>query len=294
MNRLTWLLACALALLAPGFTACAQQDIPIVTKAGQTIPTLGLRRDGSTVLARIKTADGSIGEVGYDVSTIAKIDFPEAPQIKAATDLLDQGRADEAYKQLVPVTAYYAPFRDVPGNWWAPLAILQVDALNRLGRDAEAESIVADLTRLGLASPEMLRSVKIRQGVALERKAVTPSDHRKVLEFLQPIVTDATAMPTEVAEGWLSLGAAHLALREYKPALLAYLHIPLYTPERANLMSPALLGSAVAFIGIDDKERARTALKTLVDKYPGAPEITEAKNRLQRLNSDLSGAKPAS
>ncbi len=292
IKRVLLLLAAATVLAGP-FEAAHAQTVTINTKDGQTVPTQGIRRDGNTIMARIQTADGNVGEVGYDVSAIAKIVFPDAPQIKTATDLLHEGRADEAFKQLAPITAYYFPFRDVPGNLWPQLAILEVDALERLGRDADADALVANLTKLGLASPDMLRSVKVRQGQAMEHKAATPDDQKQVLAFLEPIVTDPAAEPQAVAVGWINVGAAHLALREFKPALLAYLHIPLYTPDRANLMSQALLGSAIAFVGVNDQERARAALKTLIDKYPTAPEVSEAKNRLQGLGSGAPKTAPA-
>ena len=87
------------------------------------------------------------------------------------------------------------------------------------------------------------------------------------------------------SEGWLTVGTARLALRDYKEALLAFLHVPVYTPDRALLMSPALLGSAEALIGLDDGPRAQAALKKLLADYPNSAEAATARERLQMLQA---------
>jgi tetratricopeptide (TPR) repeat protein len=277
-------------LAVAGLLACADAAWAQVInlRDGQSVTTLGLRRDGATVMAKIKISDANTGEIGYPVANIARIDFPEPQQQKNASDLLDQGKAAEALKELAPAVAYYAPFRDVPGNWWAPLAILQVDALNSLGRSAEADAIVVDLSRAGAASPDQLRAIKIHQGATLERKG----EHQKALDFLLPLVKAEDAAPESLGEAWLNIGAAHLALRNYKPALLAYLHVPVYSPDRAQLMPPALLGSAAALVALEDKTRAQETLKKLIAAYPASPEAAEAKKRFQKLAAPDADAAP--
>ena len=170
------------ALVVPG-GLCAQT---IYMKDGQVVPTQGLRREAETVLARIQTKEGSVGEIGYPVANITRIDFPEPAQIKLAGDLLNAGKNEEAVRQLTPILAYYAPFRDLPGNWWTPLALLQVDALARLGRDKEVDALVGDITRYGGTNADTLRAVKIKQAAAVERRG----DHHRALDALDPLVKD--------------------------------------------------------------------------------------------------------
>ena len=276
------MLLLALALLGAGSgLAPAARAQSVYLRDGLAVQTQGLRRDGATVLANIQTAEGKAGEVGYPVANIARIDFPEPAQLKKAGDLLNAGKAGDAAGQLAPVLAYYATFRDVPGNWWQPLALLQVDALARLGRDKEVDTLAAELARTGTASPGLLRTVKIKQAAALERRG----EHQAALAALAPLVDDGSAPPDELVEGWLAVGSARLALRDYKDALLAFLHVPVYAPDRALLMPPALLGSAKAYLGLDDKPRAQTTLKQLLADYPNSPEAVEARDRLQKLQT---------
>ena len=266
------------ALMVVGASAGQAQNL--LLKDGQTIATLGLRRDGGTVAAKIKTPSGGEGEVGYPVANIARIEFPDPAVRKAATDLLSQNKPEEALRQLAPVLAYYAPFRDLPGSWWTSLAFLQVDALSRLGRDRDMEAAVTDLSRLGAANPEILRAVKIRQGIALERKG----EYAKALDVLNPVVRDENAPPSSVAEGWLAVGGAQLGQRNYRAAQLAYMHVPVYSPELTNLMPSALLGSGAALIGLDDKGRAISTFQDLIARFPNSSEAADAKTRLKNLN----------
>src|SRR6476659_6415232 len=78
----------------------------ITLKSGQTVDTLGVRRDRDIVMAKVQVGTGS-GEVGYTVAQIAKIDFPEPRGLKVAADLLGQRQPETALAEIEPVIAYY-------------------------------------------------------------------------------------------------------------------------------------------------------------------------------------------
>jgi hypothetical protein len=61
----------------------------ILLKSGQTIETKGVRRSGDMVMGKVQVGASS-GEVGYQASTIAKIDFPQPPQLKTTEAFLGQ------------------------------------------------------------------------------------------------------------------------------------------------------------------------------------------------------------
>lgn len=265
----------------------AAPGITIYLKDGRNVTTTGVRLAGTALMAKVKLDNGTEGEAGYEVSNLARVDFPDPGQLKIASDLLAQGRADEAVKQLAPALAYYSPFRDLPGSWWTALALTQLDAFSRLGRDGEADALAAELGRLPAAPPAVQRAVKIRQGVSLERGG----KHLEALAILEPLAKDEATPPETLPEAWLGMGAANLALGRNKPALLAYLHVPVYVPERALVMAPALLGSAVAYGRLNDNPRAKETLEQLVAAYPNSREATEAKNRLRALSSPQAKAK---
>ena len=260
----------------------------IQLRDGTAVPTLGLRRDGDTLAAKMKTNGDNVGEVGYPLANVVRVDFPEPAVLKTAADLLDKGQADEAVRQLTPAVAYYLPFYNVPGNYWKPLAVLQLDALTAAHRDKEADAAAAELGRLAATDPEVTRTLKIREAAG----SVQRGDAPKALALLEPIVHDDAAPASALAPAWLQVGAAHLARREFKPALLAYLHIPVYTPERARLMPAALLGSARAYLGLEDKQRAEVALNELLTAYPTTAEAAEARQQLPKLSGRAANPTP--
>ena len=279
------LTACVLSLAFIGVTRAQTLQL----RDGTAVPTLGLRRDGDTLNARVKTNGENVGEVGYPLANVARVDFPEPALLRTAPELLDKGQADEALKQLTPAVAYYAPFYNVPGNYWKPLAVLQLDALAAAHHDKEADAVAAELGRIAGTDPEVVRTLKIREAAV----AVHGGDLSKALGILEPIVHE-DAPASALAPAWVQIGAARLAKREFKPALLAYLHVPVYTPERVRLMPTALLGSARAYLGLEDNPRAETSLNELVGTYPAAPEAAEARQQLQKLNGSAPNPTPGS
>src|SRR5207237_531252 len=64
-------------------------SVNINLKDGKTVSTNSLRRSGDNVMATVQIGAGA-GEVGYPVATIAKIDFPEPPQLKIGADMIGQ------------------------------------------------------------------------------------------------------------------------------------------------------------------------------------------------------------
>src|SRR5688572_20617831 len=144
--------------LCLGSAASAQT---IHLKDGRTVTTKSMRRQGEVIMAAQEIAGaqgqpGTKGEIGYPVASIERIDFPEPAQLRAATELLTQGRAGEAVSQLDVALRYYEGFRDAPGSWWADLALLKATALINTGRDKEAEPIIDQIARMA-TDPETVR-----------------------------------------------------------------------------------------------------------------------------------------
>src|SRR3954468_11954739 len=118
----------------------------ITLQTGQKVDTQGVRRDGDIVMGKVQVGSGS-GEVGYHLAQIQKVEFPEPRALKSASDLLVQGQPDKALAEIEPVVAYYAPFKDVPGNWWAQAALIKVSILAAQQHPKEAEALAADIEK---------------------------------------------------------------------------------------------------------------------------------------------------
>ena len=149
----------------------------ILLKTGQTIETKGVRRSGDMVMIKVQVGASS-GEVGYQASTIAKIAFPEPLQLKTTAAFLSQGQPEKALADIEPIVKYYEPFRDIPGNWWAPAALLKVSALSGMQLDKEAEKL-GDEIRKSVIDPETARAAQLQLVPGLVRR----SDYDKALQL---------------------------------------------------------------------------------------------------------------
>ena len=107
-------------LLLLAVAAPAQE---ILMKDGWVIAMKGLRRQSDTIMATVEVVaaepgkSAQKGELGYPLGQIAQLNFPEPAALRAAPDLIAQGKGDDALIQLEPAVAYFVGFRDAPGSW---------------------------------------------------------------------------------------------------------------------------------------------------------------------------------
>ena len=261
------------AALVIGSPAHAQT---IVLKSGQRVETNGVRRSGDKVMGKIEVA-GSSGEVGHDVDSIAKIEFPEPQGIKRAAEYLSQGDAEKALADINPIIAFYESFRDIPGAWWAPAAVIKVSALAALQRDAEAEPLAAMIQKTA-TDPETARAAHLRIASSLVKR----QDYEKAAQICDAAIKESTR-PDVLADAWVTKGTVLLAQKQWDSALLAFLRVPVFYRDEKLYMPPALLGSARAYRFLEDKERARKTLDELIAKFPKSAEAATAKTELQKL-----------
>jgi tetratricopeptide (TPR) repeat protein len=265
--------SCVAALLWLCPTTGAQD---IVLKTGQTVPTGGVRRSGDTVMCKIKVGASS-GEVGYQVVGITKILFPEPAQIKSASEFLSQGLADKALTEINPVIRFHETFRDIPGNWWAQAALIKISALAAMRLDREATALGEEIRKFS-TDPESSRAAQLQIAGALVRK----QEYDKALEVCDSVIKDS-AKPGVLAEAWVNKGDVFLAQKQWDGAALAYLHVPVFYPNEKLLMPPAMLGSARAFRGLDDLERAKKSLNELIKDYPKSAQAALAQTELKKI-----------
>ncbi len=252
------------------------QSQNILLKTGQTIETKGVRRSDDMVMGKVRVGSSS-GEVGYQVSTIAKIDFPEPPQLKTTAAFLSQGEPAKALADIGPVVKYYEPFRDLPGNWWAQAALLKVSALGGMQLDKEAEALGEEIRKY-VTDPETARAAQLQLVAGLLRK----EEYAKAMELCDAVIKES-AKSDVLAEAWVRKGDALLAQRQWDGAVLAYLHVPVFYEDENRWMPPALLGSARAFRGLEDLERAKKSFKDLAAGFPKSTQAESARAELQKL-----------
>jgi tetratricopeptide (TPR) repeat protein len=264
-------------------TAVAQQPaapLNIFLKDGRVVTTPNLARSGSNIMTTVSVGAGS-GQVGYPVDSIARIDFAEPPQLNTARTLLAQGKIVEAQALASVVMNHFAPYRDVPGSFWADAAALSVPALVSVGREQDADRVIADMVQSPDVKTQLLG--KVQQAASGARKG----RHEEALVVYDEAIAQSTD-PETLAVAWLNKGHSLLASNQWEPALLAYLRLPVLYPDRALWLPPALLGSARAFEALEDFPEAEARLNALLRDYPESPSATAAKAALERLKKKQS------
>ncbi|MEQ1862770.1 MAG: hypothetical protein ABMA13_22850, partial [Chthoniobacteraceae bacterium] len=233
----------------------------IVMKDGRVIATKAMRRQGDSIVATVELPGGDprkTGELGFPLAQIAKLDFPEPPQLRTAPDLITRGKAADAIAQIDPVVKFYEAFRDAPGSWWAEAAILKAQALAALGRDAEAAPIVEQVARIA-TDPETQRAAEVQLAAGLVKKG----NHTRALEIAQRALKEATRPAVRAAAGVIK-GECLLAAQQWDAAVLAFLQVPVFFPGEKVLLPQSMLGAARAQFGMDDLPRARATLDELL------------------------------
>jgi len=264
-----------LLVLGLAFVQCAPGQT-ILLKTSQTIETKGVRRSGDMIMIKVQVGASS-GEVGYRASTIAKLVFPEPLQLKTTAVFLSQGQPEKALADIEPIVKFYEPFRDIPGNWWAPAALLKVSALSEMQLDKEAEKLGNEI-RKNVIDPETARAAQLQLVAGLVRK----NEYDKALQLCDSVIKES-AKAEALAEAWVHKGDALLAQRQWDDAALAYLHVPVFYREEKRWMPPALLGSARALRGLEDLAEAKRSLNELTTSYPKSAQAEIAQTELQKM-----------
>jgi tetratricopeptide (TPR) repeat protein len=271
----------ALALLLAFAVAAPAQEI--LMKDGRVIATKGLRRQGDTIMATVDITSAEPGkpalrgELGYPLGQIAQLHFPEPPALRAAPDLIAQGKGLEALTQLEPVVAYFAGFRDAPGSWWPQAALLKVQALASLDRDPEAVALAEQIAQISV-DPAIQRVAHLQIAASLSRRG----EIAKALPIAEAAMRESKDAAAR-APAALIRGESLLAKKEWDDAVLAFVEVPVLYPQERPFVPRALLGKARALLGSDDFTAARAALEELRNTYPATLESKQIESELQKI-----------
>ena len=265
---------------APAVQQAKQPPAPTVTiafKDGRTVAASSLRRSGANVLANVPVGE-TMGEVAYSVDAIARIEFPEPGQLQTSTKLLLEGKAAAALKEIEPSFAYYEGYKDVPGNWWIAEALLKLKALQDLHRDTAADAVVAEMVQSAPANSDAARLAGVLQAANMARDG----HPEKALPVYDDVIKASTDDRT-LAYAWANKGYGLYALQKFDPALLAYLHVPVFYPDERLLLPSVLMGSGKCYVHIENLPEAEKAFNDLVEQFPSSPEADAAKAELKKL-----------
>jgi len=280
--RITGLILMICSILLPAVHTQAQN---LLLSDGRVIAGTDLRRTGNSVTIKAQLG-ATVGDVGFPVASITKIEFPDPPELTAATDLLLQGKASEALVKIEPVLNAQTSFKDIPGNWWAQAAQVKLTALAATHGDAAADALITEMLNTK-TDPEVVLYAKVRNAASMARKG----NKKQAIDICEGVIKESKRKST-LADAFYTEGMARLSQGDFDSALLALLQIPIFYPDQKLLLPGVLLGCARAYSGIADYANAKSTLEELMKTYPDSTEAIQAKADLAKVDTKFSSNKP--
>lgn len=275
MKKLTTLLFALGALAA---TAAFGQDITLID--GKIVASKGItKRSGDLLTVRITMEGGGEGEIGYRVSQIAKVNWPEPQALVSARTTLAKGKYKEVLDSTEPVLKFFSEYKDVEGSWWLDTAMLRIvasigaDQLDILGDLGKQLATVRGVTPQHLA--------KVAEAAPLMKADKWPDAIKICDEVIADNQDPLAVAVAQILKGQCYLGDHKSGRLDCEPALRAFLQVVVFHSRERGLLPTALLGAAKSFQIHKNQDRAVQQLTTLVEEFPDSPQAKAAKIELE-------------
>jgi tetratricopeptide (TPR) repeat protein len=255
-------------------TACADS---LVLNSGQTLNAKTFRREGDVIVATAETPgpDGKMMTVERKtpLTEISKVECAPPPVLQSAQAQFAAGKAAQALNDILAAVKAAEPFGELPGSFWPDLIVLQAHTLLALGRDVEAAALVSSFEKT--THTALVADAKAIRAVIAARAG----DFSSAMPLAIPLLKENTR-PSTIAAASLAHGMCLLAKNEHAAALKAFLELPVFTPDETALSTAAQLGTAQAYWGLEDHDRAITTLEDLIKTRASSHEAPKAQTLL--------------
>lgn len=245
-------------------------------KDGKSVAATSFRRSGAEIVATVLVNDQK-AELAYPIGAIERINFPEPAQIDSCTQLVLDGKFNDALAKIEPTIGYYQSFKDVPGNWWGAAALVKLKALQYLHQDAAANSLISEMASSAPANSEAARLASV-----LQASVTASSQPEKALAVYDDVIKSSTNDVT-LGYAWACKADSLYALQKFEPAVLAYLHVPVFYPDARLLLPGVLMASGKCFVHIEHLPDAEKAFNDIITQFPSSPEAAAAKAELKKI-----------
>lgn len=268
--------------LALGWTVLtalpASAALTVILKDGSSISADALTPQGATF--SIKPAGGAAR-----VITAAQIERLEMDPPPLLAEVETAYIADDMTRTLTALGKLKAeldPLKNIDGGreWWTEGEFLRAYVLLRQKRYADVQASMKEIAAKG--SP----TEKRRAQVYLAHLTALNGDPHKGLSELKALILEARDTET-LADAWLFTGQHYAATNQPTDALLAFLRVPVFYPERKLALAAARLGAARCFMALEDHAAARSVLKELIASQGTSAEGKEAKTLLTQVEQLL-------
>jgi len=246
----------------------------LVLKSGLTISGRSFVREGDAlVLAAGPNGEPVTAGTSTPLAEIVRVECDPPAVLKNAPAMLAAGKTSTVLSEVRLAMSAAETYGELPGSCWPDLYSLQAQVLLATGRDAEAAELATAMKKnrnIGLAAD----SQGLRALIAARK-----GDHAAAVSLAEPLIKEA-ARPSAVAAASVAIGLGHLKKNKFPEALKAFLELPVFLPDETAFSGIVRLGTAQAYYGMDDYDRAIATLEELIKIQPGIPELATAESLL--------------
>ncbi len=256
-------------LLASGLQADT-----LVLKNGQALSGKAFHREGEVIGVTTGPTGEPVaaGTPGTPLGEIAKVECDRPPVLAGVAPLLTAGKTSAALEKVQAALKSAEVYDLLPGSYWPDLLVLQADILLAMGRDDEAAKLATAMDKTK-NPPLVLDALALRALMSARH-----GDHGTA--SLLAVEAKAATRPGSLAALSVVRGLACLEKKHYEEALKAFLELPVFLPDETAFGAIAQLGSAHAYFGMEDYDRAIAALEVLIKTQPETPQMAVAQTLL--------------
>lgn len=265
-------------LAAAGLFAGAAFGQAIVLKDGTRIPDTEFKLDGSKIIRTVKIGETS-ATTELARQNIGYLDWPEPTEILEARNLMAQAKSAEALALLKKGVDFFEQFQSIEGNWYQPLLFAYVETLSQAGQFEDTIKLLPRLRALQLTDEQKM-TLRIIQ---LDIDRQTSTEYASILAEAQGILSD-TSDSSVGAAIWMIIADIHAKKKEWEPALMAYLRVPVFYGTQMQRVPDAELKAGQMLVKMKRYEDAQALFSRLADSYKGSAIADTAAKEKAAIN----------
>lgn len=266
-------LAC-FALGAPALHAQA-----LVLKNNDRIPFGSFSVEGGKVSRTIKMSNGAEAKASINLTDIARLEWPEVREVLEAQAMLGEGKAKEAIEVLAKSKEFFKPFKAIPGSPYNDISLAHVEALDQAG---DFDALIRVLPEVEAMKWDDQKKLKVRI-LKLNMSRRTSGDQDAILSQAEDLLKDT--LDAEIsARLWMTVAEIHTRKERWEPALMAYLHVPVFYGSQAALVPQAELAAARTLTKMERFKDAVGFYQRIAEAYPGSETAETAKKEMAIYN----------
>jgi tetratricopeptide (TPR) repeat protein len=219
--------------------------------------------------------------VNIPASNVAKMDFPEPPDLQEALTLLSHNKPDEAAAKAAPIVQQFAPFKSVVGSWYPAASMVQLEALAQKKDVPAYDKLRGDLKTINLGPTDMARLSTIDAMQDYLKGVVGPA--LVAVDKIIPTTEDTSVL----GKLYLLKGDIQFKRGNFSEALEAYLHLPVFYGTQSAYLPNAELGAARSLQKMARLDDALDMYKAILERYKGEPQAKAAEVELDNIAKAL-------